>query len=574
MKAAAIMTFIATPRRVRCSTLAAMVLACAGSLAAEMDADLLVVGGNEAAVAGAVQASRLGVLRVVLVSDIAWLGGQFSAEGVGAVDEWTTVAGKRVEFPRSGMFLEIARAIEETNRRKYGTTQPGNCFCARLTIEPAEAARLFEELAQPQVAAGRLRIERGWEPVSVTLKGRRVARVTFTKGSAERLTVRARLTIDASDWGDVIRLSEAKWSAGPDVKSRFGEPSAPETINESNRREMNPITWCAVLRGAQEERTIPEPPGFDARRYFGVSRETRKEFDAVGWPARVLFMNAPAFADTRHEAGPYSPPVNVYTHRRLVDAAHAGWPWEREALFLNWPPQDYPLDHWPQAVADALEATEPGASRKNIVALTPGQRSIVFEDAKRHTLGLLHHLQKIEPRFRRLELSDEFGTADRLPPKPYIREGLRLEALAILREQDIRTPHKEPRWARRMPFDAVFGFQFNIDFHPTRRQFLRDDPAGAWATIHTATRNWSTHTDRAMFPLRGLVPVERDGLLGAGKNIGVSSVVQSALRLHGQMMLCGQASGTVAWLALREGLEPRVVAADPRRIRELQRTLA
>ncbi|MEQ2010137.1 MAG: FAD-dependent oxidoreductase, partial [Limisphaerales bacterium] len=498
----------------RCVWLLAAVLAFGQCLVAaepqRLDADLLVVGGNEAAIAAAVQAARLGVKRVVLVSDIAMLGGQFSAEGVGNVDEWTTVQGKRARFPRSGMFLEVARAIEETNRRKYGKAEPANSFCAWLTIEPREAARIFEELVAPQVASGHLRIERGWEPVKVELAGNRVAGVSFAKAAA-RLEVRARLTIDASDWGDVIQLSGAKWSAGPDAKARFGEPSAPDQITEANRREMNPLTWCVVVRGSTKESIIPEPPGFDPRRYFGCSRETRTNFTATGWPKGVLFMNVPAFADTTHPAGPYSPPVNIYTHRRLVDAAHNQLPHEREALFFNWPPQDYPLDVWPKAVADALDATEPGASKKNLVALTPAQRRIVFEDAKRHSLGLLHHVQKLEPRFRKLELTDEFGTPDRLPPKPYIREGLRLEALTMLREQDLRTPHPEPRWAKLMPSDAVFGFQFNIDFHPTRRQFLNDDPAAPWATIHTATRNWSTHTDRGMFPLRGLVPVERDG---------------------------------------------------------------
>lgn len=541
--------------------------------AATLDCDLLVVGGNESAVAAAVQAARLGVERVVLVNDIDWLGGQFSAEGVGNVDEWTTVGGKRVDFPRSGMFLEVAQAIEATNERKYGTKEPGNSFCARLTIEPAEAARIFEELVAPQVKAGRLRIERSWEPIAAKLDGGRLSAVTFVKGS-ERLEIRARLTIDASDWGDVIQLSGAKWSAGPDVKSRFDEPSAPEAITEDNRREMNPLTWCVTLRGLDREEVIPEPDGFEARRYFGVSRETREDFLKVGWPKGVLFMGVPAFADTRHEAGPYSPPVNVYTHRRLVDAAHNGWPHEREKLFMNWPVQDYPLDRWPKRVADELDTAEPGASAKNLVALKPAQRRIVFADAKRHSLGMLHHLQKLDANFRRLELTDEYGTPDRLPPKPYIREGLRLEALAMLREQDIRTQSEEPRWAKVMPPDAVFGFQFNIDFHPTRRQFLGSDPAAPWATIHTATRNWSTHTDRAMFPLRGLVPVERDGLLGASKNIGVSSVVQSALRLHGQMMLCGQASATVAWLCLRDDLQPRALVGDTKRVRELQQTLA
>jgi hypothetical protein len=175
--------------------------------------------------------------------------------------------------------------------------------------------------------------------------------------------------------------------------------------------------------------------------------------------------------------------------------------------------------------------------------------------------------------FRYMQLTDEFGTPDQLPPKPYVREGLRLEAMCMLREQDIRAATREPKWAKTMPEDSAFGFQFNIDFHPTRRVFLHDDPAGPWATIHTATRNWSTHTDRAIFPLRGLVPVQRDGLLGASKNIGVSSVVQSALRLHGQMMLCGQASATVAWEALRLRIQPRTVANDPKRVLVVQRAL-
>jgi hypothetical protein len=230
---------------------------------------------------------------------------------------------------------------------------------------------------------------------------------------------------------------------------------------------------------------------------------------------------------------------------------------------------------------DALEKSEPGASRRNIATLSHAQRRIIFEDVKQHALGMLYHLQtKVHDRvgdlpqsFRYMALMAEFGTPDRLPPKPYIREGLRLEALAMLTERDIRAATREPKWAKTMPSDAVFGFQFNIDFHPTRRKFLTEDRNGPWQYVHTPERGWHTDTDRAMFPLRGLVPVEVDGLLGAGKNIGVSSVVQSALRLHGQMMLCGQASATVAAMCLRDSIEPCRIAADTARVREIQRTL-
>ncbi len=172
-----------------------------------------------------------------------------------------------------------------------------------------------------------------------------------------------------------------------------------------------------------------------------------------------------------------------------------------------------------------------------------------------------------------MRLTDEFGTPDHLPPKPYIREGLRLEALYMLRETDIRADERNPRWAKSMPLDGVFGFQFNIDFHPTRRKFLNDDPSAPWTFVHTKNRNWRTDTDRAMLPIRSLVPVTTDGLIGTSKNIGVTSLVSAAMRVHGQMVLCGQASGTLAAVALKHRVQPREVASTWSRVREVQSLL-
>ncbi len=533
-----------------------------------IDTDLLVVGGSESACAVAVQAARLGVKRIVLVNDIGWLGGQFSAEGVGCPDEWTAVRGKKVNFPRSGMFLETIQRIRAHNSQTYGIASPGNAWCGTETIEPAAGAAIFEELVGPYTERGtkQLRIERGWQPAKVNLDGNRVGGVLFERadGSPGQLAVHARLTVDSSDWGDVVRLSGAKYGAGPDLKSRFNEPSAPEAFDDDGRQEMNPLTWCLVLREAGRDATIGKPSTYDPRTYAALD-------------------STPPWVDWAGTDGIYAPAGwCVYTHRRLVDRWHFGLPAGTEATFLNWPVQDYPLCQLPQRVREALDATEPGASRKNIVELNPSQRRIIFDDVKQHALGMLYHLQtRVHDRvgdfpqsFRYMQLTDEFGTPDRLSFKPYVREGLRLEALYMLREQDIRAATREPKWARVMVPDAVFGFQFNIDFHPTRRKFLdHGDPAGPWQYVHTPNRSWHTDTDRAMFPLRGLVPIERDGLLGAGKNIGVSSVVQSALRLHGQMMLVGQASGTLAWMCLRDGVEPRAIAADFAKLRELQQRL-
>ena len=533
-----------------------------------LEADLLIVGGNESACAAAVLAARLGVKKIVLVNDIDWLGGQFSAEGVGCPDEWTGVNGRRVNFPRSGIYSEVIQRIRAHNSQTYGIPAPGNAYCGTETIEPAAAAKIFEELVKPYVDAGVLRIERGWQVDKVTVEKGQVTGCVFVRRAGFRpsgtLTVKARLTLDSSDWGDVIRLSGAKYGAGPDLKARFGEASAPAVFDDAGQQEMNPLSWCVVLREAGKSSVIPKPAVYDPRSFAQLDK-------------------TPPWVDSDMSTGPYSQSGwSVYTHRRLVDRWHNGLAPGTEATFLNWPVQDYPLCQLPQRVVDALEKTETGASKKNIVDLTPAQRQIIFDDSKQHTLGMLYHLQTavhdrvgdFPQTFRDMKLTTEFGTSDLLPPKPYVREGLRLEALYMLREQDIRAETREPKWAKVMVPDGLFGFQFNIDFHPTRRRFLTEDRNGPWKYVQTPSRGWHTDTDRAMFPLRGLVPVQMNGLLGCSKNIGVSSVVQSALRLHGQMMNVGQASATLAWLCLRDGIQPRAAAASQKHWREIQLRLA
>jgi len=562
-----------------------MILLVTSAPAKPVDMDLLVVGGSESAVAAAVQAARLGVPSIALVNDIDWLGGQFTAEGLCAVDEWTIYKGKRVPFPRSGMFLEIMDRIEAHARDKYGLARPGNSFCAWTTCEPHATERLFRNLIAPYLKAngGPIRLFENHIPVQVQVKDGAVRGVTFrsTGNASERLVVRAKLVIDASDWGDVVRLSGAAYMVGPDLRSRFGEPGAPTDRKKVRPNEMNPITYCMVLRESDTPAVIDKPPYYDVRKYFGATIATRDEYKQVGWPKGTMGPFAPAWRDSTMANGPYGETPSVYTHRRLVDRRHNSLTAGSEVILVNWPLQDYPTYNFPKYVVDQLEVNEPGASKKNLVDMTPQQRELVFRDARHHALGMLYHLQTTvhdkQPdqavSFRNMKLTDEFDTPDRMPLKPYIREGLRTEALYVLREQDIRDTDGVQSWADHMVPDNLFGYQFNIDFHPTRRIFLGGDNTGPWAHIHSSYRNWGTHTDRAGFPLRSLVPVKTDGLLVAGKNLGYTSIVSSAVRLHGHGMLAGQASGTIAAVCLRDGIRPRDVAKGFARVRRVQTLL-
>lgn len=545
--------------------------------------DLLVVGGNESAVAAAISAARLGVKRIVLANDGHWLGGQFTSEAIGAVDEWTKYRNGRVPFPRSGLFLEIMTMIEDDMERKYGLRRPGNCFCAWTTCEPHDTEVLFRKLIAPYLKenGGPIEMFEDVEPTRVHVEQNAIVGVDFelvgTANPPVQIAVRPQLTIDASDWGDVVRLSGATYFCGPDLKDRFNEPSAPVDFSQIERNEINPITYCMVLRESATPTIIERPPHYDENRYLAATTATRDEFAKFGWPAKAMKPFAPAWRDTALPNGPYTDGPTVYHHRRLVDRRHNQLAPGTETVLVNWPLQDYPTNRYPQHVVDALEAIEPSSSQKNLVEMPPRLRRVVFEDAKNHTLGLLYHLQttvaerdlaaaakggKSIVTFRDLKLTDEFGTADRLPPKVYVREGLRTECLYMLREQDVRDTDGNQCWAQSMVADGVFGFQFNIDFHPTKRIFKSDDPRETWTLVHTPLRNWSTDTDRAMVPLRSLVPKSMDGLIVAGKNLGVSSIVQSAVRLHGHGMLAGQAAGTIGFVSLSRKLTPREIASD------------
>ena len=509
-----------------------------------LTADILIVGGTESGCAAAVQAARMGVGRIVLVNDIEWLGGQFSAEALLAIDENRGPAGydHTVPFPRNGMFREVIDRIEQLNREKYGRARPGNTRVI-TTCRPSDAAQAFRELVQPYVDSGQLTIVSNHYPVAAKRDGDRLTAMTFSAvdDAKSRLTVEAKITIDASDWGDAIKLAGAAYEFGPDLKSKYGEPLAPESREGYPLTDMNPITYCMVINETDRYEAIPEPVGYDARNY-------------------------------RTHTYPKDP-LWLYESRRVIDHYNFKDVTHPDVLLLCFPAFDYPLDVHPQKLAEALDATEAGASRKNIVELTRQQRRLVFEDAKQYSLGFLYYLQTEvhdampdkTHSFRRFELTDEFGTPDRMPFKPYVRESLRLKAQYMMRQQDTMGVGGNARHcASVMYHDAVACWQFEYDFHPTRREFLDEgDPAGPWRAEFRKGRTWGPpYSGLSQFPLRSLVPEKIDGLLGCQKNLGYSSIVSSAVRLHDQSMAIGAGVGAVAAIAARHDRQLKELPYD------------
>ena len=570
--------------------------------AKEVQTDLLIVGGTESGWAAAVRAARLGVPSITIVHDGEWLGGQFTEQALACVDENKGVGqvGWGVDwhpmkrsFHRSGLFKELMDRIESFNEQKYGSPMPGRPYHGPSTFRPAEAEAIFRAMLQPYLDSGQIRLITNRYPVRADYVPANIVR-TFPRltglwfalvgGKHPDLHVRAKITIDASDWGEAIQVSGAAFECGSDPKSRYNEPSASDDPAANPPNEMNPITWAMIVAESGGETPIDKPARYDDRNFVRTSRLSLEAMQGLPWDRPVRLGSIPHWPDD----GKASPrQLSVYTVRRIVDGYTSND--RKTSILLNYMlGQDYPLERLPKHVVDALEATEPGASEKNIVLMTREQRQIVYDDSKRHSLSVLFHLQNfVHERanqhansFRRFHLSDEFETADKLPPKPYIREGLRLKAMYVMREQDGRnrdgatkTAARE-RMSRVLYPDGVACWQFHYDFHRTGRAYLRDEGnSGPWVDFEKPGRHTHHVSDRSVFPLRSLIPEKMDGLLGAQKNVGFSSIVCAAIRLHDQCVAIGEAAGVAAVVALRNDIQPRAIPYDRIRLEEVRHGL-
>ncbi len=567
-----------------------------GFAAAEnIQTDLLIVGGTESGWAAAIQAARMGVKSITVVHDGEWLGGQYTEQGLVCVDEnkgvgkvgwgadWNPM--KR-SFHRFGLFKELMDRIEAFNTAKYGDSMPGRPMHGPSTFRPAEAEKIFREMLQPYIASGKVTLKLGCVPVAAlkSKDGHRVTGMTFRPASGEAFSVIAPLTIDASDWGDVVQLSGTAFEVGPDPRSRYGEPSAQVDVSVNPPNEMNPITWTLIVEQSQGETPIPEPPHYDVRRYLRTTPFGKEDATMLKWDRNVTGGGIPPWPPKDKLAPRQS---SILTMRRIVEGT-ASKDKTTSALICYSHGQDYPLERLPRYVADALEATESGATMKNLVLMTREQRQIVFEDVKAQSLGLLYHLQtyvheRAPDKANSLlgyHLSTEFGTPDKLPMKPYIRESLRLKALYMMREQDGLNTDKGGKekateaFAKVMYPDGLFCWQFHYDFHDTGRAYLKSEgDAGPWTHYEKPGRGVHNLSDRSLFPLRSFIPVKMDGLIGAQGNLGFSSIVSSAIRLHDHRVHAGQAAGALAVLCLKQEKQPREFAWDRMQVEAVQHAL-
>jgi hypothetical protein len=356
------------------------------------ETDVLVVGGGASGVPAAIQAARAGS-KVVLVEQTDWLGGMLTAAGVSATDG-------NHRLP-SGIWGEFRQKLYD----HYGGPEAiFTGWVSNTQFEPSVGNRFFHEMvaAEPNITLIKNSVIR-----SVQVEDGAVVGATFA-GAEEEFRVKAAVTVEATEYGDVLALSGTDYFIGMDPKSRTGEALAPESGNDM----IQDLTYVAVLKdyGEGVDKTIPEPEGYDPS---------------------VFNCSCQEFCDDEEKAKTLSSARSMLDYGRLPN----------DKFMINWP----------------IEGND---TYVNSLEEVPETRT--FEEAKIHTLRFVYFIQQ-ELGFTSYGLADdEFPTEDQLAIIPYHRESRRVDGMQLVTVEHLQDPYsiENPMY----PFGVAVG-DYPLDHH-------------------------------------------------------------------------------------------------------------
>jgi hypothetical protein len=496
--------------------------------------DVIVAGAGTGGWAAAIQAARMGA-RVLLLEETDWIGGQMSCAGVTSMDEDSVW----MKFPvrERGLYREFHESMVT-----YYQTLDKDPFAAYYSY-PDQLEGGYEPKAARAVLYGFIKEarERG-ATLDVSLRTRVVAvkksddvvvGATVEFGEAQRKDIACKVLVDATEYGDVIPLTGARYRVG-NVTSDKLDPAA----------LVQDHTWTAVLReypgGVPEHLRIETPPpGYEtgaARRYKKYANDG---FMLWGGAGKGLKGNRSwrVYFAWRGMADADSPLTGLRSAARHTQCGFNGG-------------NDYPV---------TVGTIEDLAQRRR------DEREGIYRSLGalyyfQHELGVNWSLAEDEgyatpynrAKMKSLELRPDLeALAVHLPQQPYVRECRRIVGVETLVAKDLGRFEQ----AKHVETSVAMGDYFmDLEHGKTAQAIEVDLDAGE------APKGGGPF----QVPFEVFIPEKIDGFLPAEKNISQSRLANGATRLQPITMLTGQAAGTIAALTVKQGVQPR--ALDPVRV--------
>lgn len=506
--------------------------------AEEKTYDVVIVGAGSGGCSAAVQAARMG-MSVALLEPSDWIGGQMTGAAVSTMDDKT--------MTRTGIYGEFISKV-----RNYYAALGRNvniCYWGNDTIafEPRVGQKILYSMLKE---AGKVDVICGISPVSVTKNDDRVVSAVFAAGGAE-VTFRAKVFIDATECGDFIPLTGARYRSGNSLSPNM----KPHSI-------MQDITYVAVIKkypeGLPPELKIATPPPKYNNYLFGFRSIIRP--DGSTWPGNYPF-NVPTHNAYRAIPDP---------DNNAVILGGESWSWGNiSKTAINWA-NDYPGDDYASYPNSAPRSMSIDFLEK------PDFRAEATREAMLKTLCFIYYMQnELGMHDWSVDNGQGYGKwfagdwrqwgdifepyaeiISHFPPFPYVRESRRLVGVRTMTISDINRNQTIKRTLLNARDSVALG-EYPTDIHGNSDNQYLEEYLGE--TKDKLPNDWEGDGGLFQIPLGVFIPEKIDGLLAAEKNISVSRIVNGSTRLQPVTMLTGQAAGAIAALAVKKNVQPRDV---------------
>lgn len=484
-------------------------------------------------------------LSVILTEETDWIGGQLTSQAV-PPDEHPWIE----QFGCTARYRDYRNAVRRFYQEQLPLTSearlrrnlnPGGGWVSKLCHEPRIGWLVLNQMMQPAISAGNLRIWLNTVPTKAVSYQDTVETVELLDTQEGRtVLVHPRFVLDATELGDLLPMTGTEYGTGAEAEYQTNEPNSIE--NDPEPDNIQGFTWVfAMAHDEGSHRVIDKPAQYDKW------REYRPEF----WPGPFLGFDDvnPQTGKARHlpmfsgnRVPWYDGDFGLFTYRQIVEPRNfQPGAVEHPVTIVNWPQNDYFCG--------------------SIIDVRDDVKWTHLESAKQLSLSLLYWLQTEAPRhdggvgYPGLYLRPDItGTEDGLAKAPYIRESRRILAMRTVFEQDIAAyTHPDLDRAPDMP-DSVGVGSYRIDLHPSTN----------------GTSYIDTSTLPFQIPLGSLVPIRMKNLIPACKNLGVTHITNGCYRLHPVEWNIGESAGLLASYCLQNGLQPQQVWQSENRTREFQ----
>ncbi|MCX6908719.1 MAG: FAD-dependent oxidoreductase [Verrucomicrobia bacterium] len=487
--------------------------------------DIIIAGGGTGGVGAAVQAARMG-RSVLLLEETDWVGGQMNAAAVTSMDEGRTLCRER------GLYRELC-ALIMAHYQPLGINCETAYWLRHVCVEPRVGQRLLLTMLGDARGAGVLDLSLR-SRVTKVLKNRNAVtgaevEIVTAKGKETR-SIGSRVLIDATEWGDVIPLTGARYRVGNCTN---------DSIKPAQQVQAN--TWTAVVKqypqGVPAELLMTQPPP-------GYTEKVHTAF--------VRSLGDGAKIDTKAKPWTWATFIG---YRAMPDSSRPGDspPITRTHLNYN--------NDFPSTVAEIEDLA---------------RRRATDRDMRLKTLHLLYYIQTALGKkdwavandegyhspYNRAEIDAWLKERPDLAPyrsilyhfsvMPYTRESRRIVGLHTLVAREIE---RHPGKPTRFPHTVALG-DYAVDLHGSMTPKYLE--AGLDRPEDIPTEKFGSRgVGPFPIPFECFIPEKVDGFLPAEKNISQSRMANGATRLQPHTMLMGQAAGAIAALAVQRNVHPR-----------------